>query len=75
MDIESENRMLEQEINSLNSRVHKLEYLLEQEQDDYDSLLNNLEKLHSLLDIARCMMDRKESELLTQHAEMLGIKL
>ena len=75
MDIETENRMLEQEINSLNSRVHKLEYLLEQEQDDYNVLKNKCEKLHSLLDVARCMMDRKEAELLTQHAEMLGVKL
>ena len=75
MDIETENRMLEQEISELRAKVHKLEYLLEQEQDDFESLQNKCEKLHSLLDVARCMMDKREADLLTNHAEMIGITL
>ena len=79
MDIETENRMLEQEIAELRADLRKVHMLLEQEQDDYRSLASSAnvesEKLRSLLDIARCMMDRKEADLLTNHAEMIGITL
>lgn len=79
MDIETENHMLEQEVAKLRADLRKVNMLLEQEQEDYRSLASaaNAEgdKLRSLLYIARCMMDRKEADLLTNHAEMLGINL
>ena len=58
-----------------NPRARSLSILLEQERGDYNSLKAESEKLRSLLDIAQCMMDRKEADLLTQHAEMIGINL
>jgi len=65
--------VIEQSYN--NPRARSLSILLEQEREDYRVLCEQADKLKSLLDIARCMLNRRDSELLTHHAKVIGINL
>ena len=52
---------------------HRLRLLLEQERDDYELLQAQNRKLLDLLYVAKCMLDKEPSDILTRQAKLCGI--